>query len=713
MKQQLRKYIIVFILTAIMTIGFGASQAIASSDWMITEQYVGFDAVNMQYEFAFDVQGVANQATNIALALYDNAGMCCSKSIARANIDNNTLMVEYHEGAENYRLMLWGGQSGLQPLCSALDGKVDPWNYMKKVTVLSDSVSEFNEETMEFSYYPIPGDSRVNKITIDANAIYFYNGIWEYGLDDFADILREEDVILVFDDTDSDGLHDEIISLQYTYRIVDEVDTDIETISFIGENRLALDYSSTVIMVDDLGNSIELDDIVSGDVLAVISDSSGNIERYDDYIKIVKVSNSCIKGKVSDCYTEEGISYVEINGKRYANITYEDFEQGYEGVFYTTLSDKIFYCHQDYEALDYAYIMEGTYTENEFSEREWTLTLLTEQGNVITAKALDNEATDEYISDNSRAFAVKDGGFAFENAENSEKHNKARFVNYELSPDNKLSVKTAQNYDFKPINTNLHVYNVSNNCLTRYKLKEEITIYDVSGGVQSAFTTDISHLRDFVGYSGFLYSTPVEYNNYSVMLITGTRDYNLEPSTKLAIALETSETQIRFVQHEREKTIDIAEAEILNASGELPQYGDAFYYVDNGDGKAEKIITIATLEKDSDDQPYFVLTPEADTDEEIKAIWNNNTTIVLGYVLSEGPQTNSSGNAVWIDTDIKVNIPHTANKYLYDADNVAITDYMEYAYEYRGTLTAPPILIRMENEEIIDVYSTTGMFVIE
>ena len=50
---------------------------------------------------------------------------------------------------------------------------------------------------------------------------------------------------------------------------------------------------------------------------------------------------------------------------------------------------------------------------------------------------------------------------------------------------------------------------------------------------------------------------------------------------------------------------------------------------------------------------------------------------------------------------------------LLSADNVAITDYMEYAYEYRGTLTAPPILIRMENEEIIDVYTTTGMFVIE
>jgi len=713
MKQQARKRIIFIIITVIIMIGFGASQVLADTACMLTEPHVGFDAVNMQYEFTFDVQGVANQAANVAVALYNNTGLCCSKSIAPANIyDSNTLTVEYHEDAENYRLMLWGGQSGLQPLCSTADGKVDPWNYMEKVTVLSDNVIEFDEETMELSYYPVPGNLHTNKITIDADAIYMYNGIWEYGLADFLDVIREENVIFVFNDTDSDGLHDEIVSLQYTYRAVDKVDTIKESISFIGENELYLDYSATVIMVDDLGNNIDLNNIVPGDVLAIISDSSGHIERYRDYIKIVKLSDSCIKGTVSNCFTEEGISYVEINGQLYANITYEEIEQGYEGIFYTTQFGKIFLYHQDYEALDYAYIMEGTYTENELSEKEWTLTLLTEQGNVITAKALDNEAMDEYISDNSRAFAVADGGFTFENAKSREKHNSARFVTYELSSENKISIELAQNYDFTTISKNTHTYNISNNCLGSYVLKDDITIYDVSAGVQSAFTTDISHLKDFVGYSGFLYSTPIETNNYSVMLITETRDYNLEPSTKLAIALETSETQIRFVQDEREKTIDITKAEILNVSGELPQYGDAFYYIDNGDKKAEKIITIATLEKDSDNQPYFVLTPEADTDEEIKSIWDDNTTLVLGYILNEYPQTNSSGEIVRIGDEL-VFIPDVANKYLYDADNIEITDYLEYAYEYRGTLTASPILVRIKDEVVIDVYSTTGTFVIE
>lgn len=672
---------------------------------------VCYDSINNQYEFTLSAEEVTYDA-NAIVAVYDNQNICRSLAMKDAKAQNNTIVkIPYSKEYSRYNVMMWDNENALKPLCSSTDGIIDSAGYPDAVTILSDDVVSVNEDTGKITFYPFDNEDTAYTVFVDTSAEYmmFNDEIYEFYVDELTYFLEDEDMILCLSDKNNDMLYEEIEIFQYVYGVVENVDLSRDIISFLDSQRLELDYDDADIIIEDYsGNELELTDIKSGDFLGIICDSPGNIAR-SEYIRIIKLDDYSLNTVVDDVYEKDGKAYVVLNQRPYENTYEVEINTGDEGVFYVTLSGKLCGYVKDYASLNYGYILQG-----ELMRDRWVLTILDENGDIIMTQTNDSAAVGEYIENNPSAFNVQDGKFNFADATEKQKRNSARFITYDYA-ENGIVIEEAESYDFRTINTEYYTYNESNNTVGKCKLKDDVLIFDISGGMESTVVTDKTHLKDYYGYSGFLFANPVEISAYSVMLITGSRNFNLEQSKGLAIALETTDTEIRFVQDEREKIVSIDNAEILNASGKLPKYGDVFYYYDtNADKNAEAIITIATLEKNDEDQAYFVLTPEADTPEEISTLWSDSdVSIRVGYILNEYPIIYSKGEGVYLTDDEMVIIPDTANRYLYENDTLEISDYMEYAYEYRGTLTASPILVRLDDSSAVDTYTTTDMFDIE
>ncbi len=706
-KGRTRKIINVLIITIL------SMQILSVSVFALENPCIVFDAINKQFEFTVCTED-STSSSNALVVLYDDSNTCCSLGVNSTNFQDNTIVkVPFNKNYSSYKTMLWGGENAIKPFGTAVRNTLKPWQCSDSLTILSDNVQSYDAETAEISYCLFDDEDEVTAIAIDKTAQYMlYDGIMcEFDTYDFEDILDKDDVILYLADSNFDMLYEDIKVCQYTYKIVENVDLSRDAISFLNDRKLYLNFEDTTVsIVDSMDNELSLSDIKPGDFLAILCDNPRNVDEYYDYIKIIKLTDSVVSGTAKETYIKNGESYIVIDGKEYLNISDKNINENDSGNFYITLSGKLFDYIIDYDALNYAYILQG-----ELFENEWYFTILTENGDVVTLPAEDSEAAQEYIMQNTDAFDVADGEFSFESATERQKADSARFVTYEISKDGKIAMETAEYYRIWRMNTQDYVYDELNHKVGKYKLKDDMLIFDVSNGIDSAFVTDESHLKDYVGYSGFLFSNPIETSAYSVMLITNSRDFNLETSKGIAIALETNETEIKFIQDEREKVFTVNNAEILNASAKLPKYGDVFYYYDNNlDKDIEAIITIATLEKDENGQAYFVLTDEADTPEEIGAIWSDNdVSVEVGYVLNERKTIMGSKEIITLSTDKKVIVSDTANGYLYHEDAVEINSYIEYAYEDNGTIIASPIFVRLENGEVDDMYTTTGMFVME
>lgn len=682
-------------------------QLLCSVAFALEVTSVGFNTITKEYEFSLCSD---NASGNAVVGLYDEAGALCSMgSKALSSSGDAVVKLPYCNNHFAYKAMLWSQNNNLQPLSSSAYGNMDTGIHSRSVTLLADNVLDYDVENGAL-YYSL--DDEEYTIALDKNAptMLYNDEPYEFDGSEFLSFLEEEDTILYLTDTDSNALYEGIEVCMYDYDIVDYVDEPRDKLSLLDSGSVWLDFEETTVVITDFfNNPLSLSDLNPGDFIAVLCDNPGNIKRYREHIKIIKLTDSDVTGTVDEVYSRGGDDYVVVDSKTYINETGEEFVPGNSGKFYITLSNKVFYYTIDYSTLNYGYIMEGELIDN-----NWYFTLLTDDGDIITAEAADSDAATEYIDDNYRSFDVVDNKFLFEDATENQKRNSARFVTYVLDETGKISVKIADNYNFESIDTDSYIYNKTNDIIGDCKLKDDALIFDVSSGVKGAIVTDKSHLRDNMGYSGFLFSRPDEKSVYSVMLITSSKDFSVESSKNIAIALETDGTTITFVQSGREKKLPLENAQILNASGKLPKCGDVFYYYDiNADQNIDSIITVATLEKDADNRAYFVLTPEADTSEKVSKIWDDDKMrIEVGYILNEGPRRYSDGEMITLSDNRLIKVHSAAYIYLYD-DGVKISDYLEYAYEENGTLMSYPILIRTKDETAYDVYFTMDAFAME
>ena len=720
-------FILLFILTITCFVNTNSALAADSISFDVS---VNIDATTGEYVFDIDVKGVADvRKVDVAVASYDTYGTCRQKTIISAT--EVPARLPFDTQAVSYKAMLLDSTILLKPLCPSKVGALESWDYTKKITIMSEHVKRFDEETHELYYYPDNYNvTKYNTIKLEEslNGV-IYNDCMEYDFGDLSAIMQDTDVILEFEDTDSDMMYDKISATQYTYDIVEDIDLSKNKLTLRNISSLYLPDESedvTMILTDSSGKEISLSDIAQGDVLAMIADDE-RINRYKDYIKIVKVLDSKVKGTVDECYPLVSLDCIVIDEKEYVDISGQNISAGDEGVFYIGLTGKIFCYDMDYDALNYGYVLEGKCTQTSFSGDKWSFRILTENGDVITCEATDSMNNEDYVSSHPNAFNVVDNEFLFADATDKEKKNQARFVTYTLNSQGKISMDIAESGSYYKISKD-STYDSSNNTLGTYKLKKQITVYDVSGGVLEAFTTDISHLKELVGYSGFVFANPIE-RLHSVVVIT---DINLSYEVKLGFAVVTRVDDagngivtVSYAQNEAEGelTLDYDDKSVCSNSEKLElAMGDVFVYTADSAGLVSDFTIIARVAKEekTGDITGFSVLENFDTNAEKLG---KDTEIFSGYIFNEKFRIANGREIIYLDCDygFSVVVPQTSYKYTYcetgRQDEVIIGDFI-HDVELREDIVDDsddvigylvcPILFRVVDGVVEDVYSLTA-----
>ncbi len=221
----------------------------------------------------------------------------------------------------------------------------------KTLTILSDDVVSCSQSVIK---YTSGGQTKVADIDIVTSRLNT-----QYA--DLDEIIEERDVIIKFIDNTCDGIYDAVLGTKYDYYTITGIDTKKDKIQLDGAN-VYLDYEETAatILCDDSGNKLTVSDFAENDFVAVAADDKRPY-RYTEYIKIVRLTSTALKGTVDELIEDETYDYVVIEGKQYANMSDTDFEEGETYTFRLGLTGKIVFA-DIYEGVDAPTASGGAYS---------------------------------------------------------------------------------------------------------------------------------------------------------------------------------------------------------------------------------------------------------------------------------------------------------------------------------------------------------------
>lgn len=620
---------------------------------------------------------------------------------------------------------------------------VIPSNVGETFEILSDDLVAHANGKLEY-YVDAANSNKTKEIKVAADVpVEFNKGADTKTLADFIGENGLKDVELVFIENTGDSTFDKVIATQYVSDVVSYVDAARDRLSLKNASTITFDFENedaTIILVDDKDNEIALEDLAEGDVVAIVADNT-KPARYEEYIKVIKLANAAVEGTVDETYTSNGVEYIVIDGQEYPKAIGDDLEAGTEGIFYIGLTGKVIYFDGSLVGENYAYILEGAIANGAFTNDQWQLKLLTKDGvetfdirknshddiaAYIVANFLENKDAQKFIFDTADKNADTFNG----------KLNQARLVTYkvdgngdikELAPvagyklDDKGEETTELNV-LETFNKLTDEYNADAQRIAKQLIEDDVVIFNVSGkDAKDAQVTDISYLVDEASYTGFV-GTNDDAENV-VMVITDlesvyTEDTGFAVVTKISTGRndEGEEvTKISYVQNEEEGVITLDDdTDCENATDVELAIGDAFMFVADGEGLVSKYKVIATLDGNAKNNKVFKLTAEA---EDAENNFGENTEIVKGYILNEKYESTSKGEVITVGADTYV-IRGTAYKYTYNAvgrnttievaDFMADADYKAQDVKDSDTWYASPVLLRIVDGIVVDVYGTTA-----
>ncbi len=204
----------------------------------------------------------------------------------------------------------------------------------KTLTLVSEDIISCSQGAVKYNF---GGETKTIDIDIEYASLNFNN----YA--DLDDIISTEDTAIELLDHTGDGIYDAVRGTKYHYYTVDEVDTDRKIIRAYGR-MISLNYedSAAIILCDDMGKKLTLEDFNENDPIAMVSDNTGsNPQKYYEYIKIIKLTSPSFKATVESVFTENGTEYAIIDGKTYANTSWENLEPGETYMFRLGFTGKI------------------------------------------------------------------------------------------------------------------------------------------------------------------------------------------------------------------------------------------------------------------------------------------------------------------------------------------------------------------------------------
>ncbi len=620
--------------------------------------------------------------------------------------------------------------------------------------LLSDDIAEVGEAkdgVIEVEYYVDAANSNKTKtIKVKSTATIEYNkGAAEKTLKDFGGEKGEKDVELVFIENTGDSTFDYVVATAYISDRIDYVDAERDRITLKTIGRTVEfdfeDEEATIILVDDQGNELTVADFAEDDVVAVVADNAANPARYEKYIKVVKLSNAAVTGTVDETFTSNGEEYIVINGEEYVSAYGDTLEAGDEGTFYIGLTGKIIDFDGSLAGANYAYILEGAIADGAFTGDQWQIKLLTEEDGIVTydikkdyhdevvaylaANAADFDLTPVYyaeddleteeVDETTIAYDVVEDSFLWDGASNPGAV--SRLVEYAVNSKGEIKELVAAVGTTKSFDVANDEYNEGTQAINGASLEDDVVIFNVSfDDVKDVKAADISFLVDEAKYTGFALKD--EDAEYSVMVVSALESrFSVEEGFAIVTKVSTGKdaegeevVKVSYVQNEEEGVITFGDDSKNKGAAHTLDIGDVFMFVADADGLVSEYIVIAEVDGD-----VLKFVGDEATIEKALTTGKDATDLVLGYIENDKRVAKAKGEIITVAGTEYV-VPGAAYKYTFNTlgrnDTIEISDFMydadyyEVEYDKDGNATgneyACPVLIRLVEEEVVDVYTS-------
>ena len=641
---------------------------------------------------------LTNMDIYIATGIVGNKEVDTINFTITENSDDGEFIVDKKSHYDTFKLGDFNMDSYLYQQVDLYVKKVNKRDYIIKavhsaevgetLSILSDDIYSINGNRIKY-YVNANNSNKTKDLKISDKVIIDYNKDADTMI--LSDLENIEDAEIVLIDQDSDNVYDVIVVTKYESTVVDYVDYTRDRIGYDGKN-IGLDFDNedvTIILCDEKGRELSLDDFEEDDVIAVITDANV-ITKYNNYIKIIRLSNSAVIGTIDETYEYNDKHYVVIDGEEYVDNTGKALAAGSEGIFYIGLTGKIIAFDGSAAGGNYAYILEGAIANETFSAGVWQVKLLTKDNKIVTYNVKENATN---VINHIELLANGNDKFLFEDIDN--KNDSNRFVDYKVNSRNELIELNTFDY-IKSFNKNTDIYNEDAQSIARATLENDAIVFCIDDEIEDCFVTNINYLIDDAGYTGFAIKDEQEYR---AMVITDrsnkfSEDLGFAIVTKISYGKDNDDNdiiRITYAQNEEEDTIIFEENPHFNV-------GDVFLFVVDSDNVVTDYITIATI-------------VDNDFNLKIKSV-GKDTEFRVGYILNDRKKLSGRGEIITIEEDEDIVVLSSAYKYTYDVlgrkPKLEIADFMydvDYAETDGDDTLASPILIKEVDGVITDIYS--------
>ncbi len=587
------------------------------------------------------------------------------------------------------------------------------------LTIVSDDIKSYDANKITY-YVDSSSSSKTKTVKLLASPEVEYNKAnYTESLDT---LFNTEDVEIKLVENTGDTTYDVVMATKYLSARVENVDADRNRITIDGKT-ITLDFDDdeiSIILENDRGIALDLDDFEEDDVVAVVADNT-NIKNYVDYIRIIRLDDAVVRGEVDQTYSQNGNKYVVIDGVDYIDDSGRNLSVDDEGLFYIGITGKIIAFDGSSVSKDYAYILEAAVNNSDpFSKGAWQLKLLTKNNGVVTYNLTDDAS--EYFASTYAAkldldVSTKDKQL-FVELTDAQKGDSDRLITFKTNSRDYIksfeSATAVKGTTVRTLNSSSHEYNDRNQTIAGAPLEDNVVIYNLmNSSADNAYTTGINYLTDDGKYNGFVFAN--EDYEYCVMVVTsGQSAFTEETGYAIVTKVATTNdaygypvTKVSFVQNEKTYSVTFDD-DADNRSGNDNAYaslkvGDVFAYNTRTDGIVSEYVILGTVSNG-----LFKINPlGADA-------FGDDTRFVYGYIANSSGKSNSGGQLITIKSDSDeelILVTSTSNKYTYNdaGRNVVIEteDFMaEDAYYFDpDTGEATYVFVKLVDDSVVDIYS--------
>lgn len=585
---------------------------------------------------------------------------------------------------------------------------------ISSLTIWSDDVKSYSLNKLEYYLDPV-NSSKTVEINVDLEQINYNSNIYTSDIEDvLSDIISTDEVELYFIDNNDDEVYDELTATKYVSDIIKSVDADNNIINLKSNGKIEFDLNKTVIFENESGRKLSISDFSENNVVAIVSDNLSG-DSYDEFVKVILLSDSVVTGVVDEIYWLNDSEYVVINDKEYICELSWPLAVGDNGTFYISKTGKIIDVSIE---VNYAYILEAAESSSSFSNDTWEVKLLTAEDGVVTYGVTDDVNVEftyylrEYFSDDA---AYWEDAWLYQNS--TMKDSPDRLITYEINSKNQI--KNFAVADGVSRWLDMAQYNKDSQTIDGCVLEDDVIIFNItSSDVDDTFTTDINSLYDKAMYTGFIYRNE-DAKNCIIVISADDGTFNSEDGfaivTKVSMAKDAEGNEVvkvNCVRNEEENTIIFNDDSYTTGDiifDEL-SVGDVFFFKSDINGTVTNYEVIAQTYEYVPDTATELIT-RISLINKIPDTFGDYTDFVSGYIENDAKVVMSKGEIITVNGTAYL-ISDDTNKYTFNNSGInTIIETEDFlagdAYYFdEKTGEATPVILRIVDGLVKDIYTS-------